>query len=40
MLEHSPIMIDLILVNEDTRVFGNEVSVQGDVSRGAEGEKI
>lgn len=28
-------MIDLILVNEDTGIFGNEVSIQGDVSRGA-----
>lgn len=32
-------MIDLILVNEDTCVFGNEVSVQSDVSCGTEGEK-
>ncbi len=32
-------MIDLILVNEDACIFGNEVSIQSDVSRGTEGEK-
>lgn len=26
------VMIDLILVNEDTGVFGNEISIQGDIS--------
>lgn len=36
---YSHIMIDLILVNEDTCVFGNVISVQGDVSRGAEEDK-
>lgn len=32
--DDSHIMIDLILVNEDTCIFGNEISIQGDVSRG------
>lgn len=32
--EDSHIMVDLILVNKDTCVFGNEISIQGDVSGG------
>lgn len=36
---NSHIMINLILVNEHTCIFGNEISIQGDVSRGTEGEK-
>lgn len=31
---YSHIMIDLILVDEDTGIFGNEVSIQGNVSCG------
>lgn len=32
-------MIDLILVDKDTCIFGNEISVQGDVSCGAKAEE-
>lgn len=32
--DDSHIMIDLILVNEDTRVFGNEISIQDNVPCG------
>ena len=39
VIMYSHVMIDLVLVNEDTCVFGDEVSVQGDVSRGTEREK-
>lgn len=36
---YSHIMIDLKLVDEDTCIFGNEISIQGDVSRGTVEEK-
>lgn len=36
---YSHVMIDLKLVNEDTCIFGNEISIQGDVSCGAKAEE-
>lgn len=32
---YSRIMVDLILINEDACVFGNEIPIKCDVSRGA-----
>lgn len=32
-------MVDLILINEDACVFGNEIPIKCDVSRGAGEEK-
>lgn len=37
---YSHIMIDLILVDENTSVFGNEVAIQGCVSCGTSDKKI
>lgn len=36
---YSHIMIDLKLVNEDTCIFGNKISIEGDVSCGAKAEE-